>query len=366
MRKIFINGKFFDQPTTGAQRFAAEIVRALDALLVGNQKFTSYDFVLLVPTGVGENISSFKHIRVVELAGFRSHVWEQVTLPLFVRNSFLINLSGSAPLFKRKQLFTIFDGAIFDFPQAYSRSFRTWYRLLFQIQTRFAHGLVTLSKYSRDRLCMHLGVLDNQFGIIPCGVDHIDLVIPDEGVLEKYDLRPGMYLLAVGSANPSKNFAALIEAFSALKKDGAIRLVVVGGVNSAVFAEQVVSDNLRIVRTGRIDDSQLKALYTHARAFVFPSLYEGFGIPPLEAMACGCPVIASNAASIPDVCGNAVGYFDPASITSIRIAVEKVISDDRWRSKLRTAGKDKAKEYTWAVAAKQLLLHLGKIGAISD
>jgi glycosyltransferase involved in cell wall biosynthesis len=366
MRKIFINGKFFDQPTTGAQRFAAEIVRALDTFLDDKQKFTSYDFVLLVPSGVGKNLPSFKHIRVVELVGFRSHLWEQVTLPVFARNFFLINLSGSAPLFKRKQLFTIFDGAIFDFPQAYSRSFRTWYHLLFRVQTRFAHGLMTLSEYSRDRLCMHLDVPDSQFGIVPCGVDHIDRVISDEGVLEKYDLRPGMYLLAVGSANPSKNFAALIEAFSTLKNDGAIRLVVVGGANSAVFAEQVVSDDLRIVRTGRVDDSQLKALYTHARAFVFPSLYEGFGIPPLEAMACGCPVIASNAASIPEVCGNAVGYFDPSSITSIRIAVEKVTGDGRWRSKLRAAGKDKAKEYTWAVAAEQLLLHLGRIGAISD
>ncbi len=366
MLRVFINGKFFDQPTTGAQRFAAEIVRALDTFLISSQKPTSYDFILLVPTGVKGNIPHLNHIRVLELAGFRSHLWEQVTLPLFVKNSFLINLSGSAPLLKRNQLFTIFDGAIFDFPRAYSRSFLTWYRLLFRIQARFALGLVTLSDFSRDRLCMHLGVQMNRLGIIPCGVDHIDHVISDESILEKYGLKKSMYLLAVGSANPSKNFVALIAAFSKLKSDGAIRLVVVGGGNSAVFAEQVVSDDLRIVRTGRIDDAQLKALYTNARAFVFPSLYEGFGIPPLEAMACGCPVIASNAASIPGVCGDAVGYFDPASISSIRIAVEKVIGDGHWRSKLQVAGKDKAKEYTWAAAAEQLLLHLEKIGAISD
>ena len=365
MLRVFINGKFFDQPTTGAQRFAAEIVRALDALLSSSHRLTSLEFVLLVPNGAGKNAPHFKHIRVVELAGFRSHLWEQVALPLFVRNCFLINLSGSAPLFKRKQLFTIFDGAIFDFPQAYSRLFLAWYRLLFRIQARFAYGLVTLSEFSRDRLCKHLGIQIDRFGIIPCGVDHIDQVIADESILGNYDLRPGMYLLAVGSANPSKNFDALIAAFLTLKSDEAIRLVVVGGGNSAVFAAQGVSDDLRVVRTGRVDDPQLKALYTHARAFVFPSLYEGFGIPPLEAMACGCPVIASKAASIPEVCGNAVGYFDPASITSIRVAVEKVIRDGDWRSKLQAAGRDKAREYTWAAAAEELLLHLGKIGAIS-
>ena len=366
MLRVFINGKFFDQPTTGAQRFAAEILRALDILLVSNQKLASYDFVLLVPNGVKKNVPHFKHLRVVELAGFRSHLWEQVTLPLYVRSLFLINLSGSAPLFKRKQLFTIFDGAIFDFPQAYSRFFLAWYRLLFRVQARFAYGLVTLSEYSRNRLCLHLGVQMNRFGIIPCGVDHIYQVISDESILEKYDLRPGMYLLAVGSANPSKNFAALIAAFSTLKSDRAIRLVVVGGGNSAVFAGQIVSDDSLIVRTGRIDDSQLKALYTNARAFVFPSLYEGFGIPPLEAMACGCPVIASNTASIPEVCGDAVGYFDPASISSIRMAVKKVIDDGHWRSKLQVAGKNKSKEYTWAAAAEQLFLHLSKIGVICD
>jgi glycosyltransferase involved in cell wall biosynthesis len=366
MVTIFINGKFLGQATTGAQRYAMEIVSALDVLWSSYAGCQRYEFSLLVPRGAVRNLPVFKNIRVVELAGYRSHLWEQFTLPLFVRGSFLINLSGSAPLCKRKQLFTIFDGAIFDFPQAYSRSFLMWYRLLFQVQGRFASSLVTLSKFSRDRLCKHLGVHQDQFGIIPCGVDHIHRVVPDERVLEQFDLQRGGYLLAVGSANPTKNFKALIEAFSSLKQEYDIRLVVVGGGNSAVFAAQEIPVGCRIVTTGRVNDSQLKALYTHARAFVFPSLYEGFGIPPLEAMACGCPVIASNAASIPEVCGDAVGYFDPSSMSSMQDALGKVIVDEYWRAKLRVAGKRKAREYTWEAAARQLVNHLRKVGAISD
>lgn len=103
MQTIFINGKFFGQPTTGAQRFATEIVLAMDVLLFENAKFALYDFVLVIPSEIKEKIPPLKQIRVVELAGSASHQWEQVRLPWFVRNSFLINLSGSAPMFKKNK-----------------------------------------------------------------------------------------------------------------------------------------------------------------------------------------------------------------------------------------------------------------------
>jgi len=363
---IYINGKFFGQPTTGTQRFATELVLAMDALLSESAKSILYDFVLVIPSEIKTHIPPLKQIRIVELAGYASHQWEQINLPFFVRNSFLINLSGSAPMFKRKQIFTIFDAAIFDFSQAYSKAFVRWYRLLFNVQARICSGLLTISKFSRDRLCMHLGIEKGLFSLVPCGVDHIYRIKSDESVLKKYGLNTNGYLLAVGSANPSKNFAALIKAFSSLSNVPSVRLVVVGGSNSAVFAEQKISEDVNIIRTGRVDDAQLKALYTHARAFVFPSLYEGFGIPPLEAMACGCPVIASNATSIPEICGDAVGYFDPTSITSIQSSLEQIMVDDEWRKSLQVAGSEKVKQYTWRAAALQLLQHLKKFGVIDD
>jgi glycosyltransferase involved in cell wall biosynthesis len=343
-----------------------EIVLALDSLLFDRAEFESYALCLVVPGGVRRNIPPLKCIRVIELRGFRSHFWEQFLLPVFVRGALLVNLSGSAPVFKRNQVFMIHDAAIFDFPQAYSKRFIAWYRFQFWIQTKRALTLLTVSEFSRTRLCKHLGIDKERFCIIKNGVDHMDRIESHDHVLASLNLVSNGYLLAVGSVNPSKNFKTLIDVFSTLKDAGSIPLVVVGGGNSAVFAEQDVFDDTRVIRTGRINDSQLKALYTHARAFVFPSLYEGFGIPPLEAMACGCPVIASNAASIPEVCGNAVGYFDPTSTTSIRSAIERVITDRHWRSELQVAGRNKAKEYTWKEAAGYLILHLKRIGAISS
>lgn len=364
MKTIYINGKFFGQPTTGAQRFATEIILAMDSLISESAKSISCDLALVIPSEIKASVPILKHIRVVKLAGSASHQWEQVSLPLFVRNFFLINLSGSAPLFKRKQICTIFDAAIFDFPQAYSKAFVRWYRLLFNVQARICSGLLTISEFSQDRLCMHLGIGKELFSLVPCGVDHIYRIESDESVLKKHYLNTNGYLLAVGSANPSKNFAALIKAFSSLRNPSSVRLVVAGGSNSAVFAEQNIFEDENIIRTGRVNDAQLKALYTHARAFVFPSLYEGFGIPPLEAMACGCAVIASNATSIPEICGNAVGYFDPTSIVSIQSALEQIMVDDEWRTSLQVAGGEKVKQYTWRAAALQLFQHLKKFGAI--
>ncbi len=359
MVTVYINGKFLGQATTGAQRFSMGILLALDALLLlNNESVKLIDFTLVIPSGIKSRTPPLKQIKTIELPGLASHLWEQITLPLYVKNSLLVNLSGSAPMFKRNQLFTIFDAAIFDFPQAYSKKFLTWYKIQFKLQSMFSLGLITISEFSRDRLCLHLGVTRDKFTILPCGIDHILKESSDETVLNKYNLKKNNYLLAVGSKNPSKNFAALTLAFLNMREDQSICLAVVGGANSAVFVDSEMLENKRIIKLGRVDDPQLKALYSNARAFVFPSLYEGFGIPPLEAMACKCPVIASNTTSIPEVCGNAVGYFDPTSLLSIQKALRKVITDSEWRASLRKSGTERAKMYRWNEASVKLLSHI--------
>lgn len=358
MTTIFINGKFIGQATTGAQRFAMQTVLALDSHLYELHDSNLLDFALVIPRAEKVNLPDLKKIRIIELPGRSSHLWEQVTLPFFLKNSFLINLSGSAPIFKRNQIFTIFDAAIFDFPQAYSKKFLIWYQTQFRMQSRFCSGLLTISKFSAGRLCYHLGLDRSKFKVVSCGADHIFKNNSDERVLNNFNLKKNSYLLAVGSANPSKNFAALIKAFSNLEENQSINLVVVGGVNSAVFADSVTLNDKRIIKVGRVDDAQLKALYSNAIAFVFPSLYEGFGIPPLEAMACGCPVIASYVSSIPEVCENAVGYFDPTSICSMQNILKRVVLDDEWRVSLQEAGAKLVLKYTWHNTALMLLQNI--------
>ena len=145
--------------------------------------------------------------------------------------------------------------------------------------------------------------------------------------------------------------------FLKLKNIEDISLVLVGDHNRHVFNRSPNGNNLsepKLMYTGRVDDHQLKALYSGAIAFVFPSLYEGFGIPPLEAMSCNCPVLASNRGSIPEICGNAAAYFHPTSEISLSNSLNRALMDPGWLDGLREAGVIRLKNYSWRLSAMKL------------
>lgn len=367
MTKVFLNGKFVAQPLTGVQRFASELVVAADRLLASGAWKARADFVLLVPAGrFNMRALNLQCIRVQKVPGVRLHAWEQFHLPRASREGFLINLAGSAPLFKRNQVCTFHDAAVFDIPQAYSWAFGSWYRLLFRVQGHVCQRVLTVSEFSKQRLCHHLKLPDTTIGVVPNGADHVKQLQLDDSVMEHLKLTSGGYLLAVGSNNPSKNFSTLISAFKRIQCRASVRLVVVGGENSAVFAQSGRTESVdpRIVRAGRVTDEQLKSLYTHARAFVFPSVYEGFGIPPLEAMLSGCPVLAARAASIPEVCGEAAAYFDPHDPGDIVRVLEWALENPQGLADLRQAGYARAAMFTWDGAARDLFDQLAALGLV--
>ena len=360
---IYINGKFLAQSLTGVQRFAQQTLAAVDDLLASGEWRSTSPLVLLVPKGRTINLPRYRCIEIRELPAGRLHAWEQFRLPFAARGAPLLNLSGSAPLFKLRQICTFHDTAVFDVPGAYSGLFVAWYRLLFQVQGRASRRLLTVSRFSRERLTHHLGLPADRIGIVPGAADHMRQLGDEPEVLERLGVAPGRYFLAVGSATPTKNFGRLAEAFAGLLDDE-MRLVVVGGANPAVFADTTnsVQDDHRIVRAGRLSDEALKTLYSQARAYVFPSIYEGFGLPPVEAMHCGTPVIAARAASIPEVCGDAAGYFDPLSLADIRASLHRAWHDDVWLDTLRAAGAHQAERFTWRNSALALMAELARLG----
>jgi glycosyltransferase involved in cell wall biosynthesis len=339
MPQVYLNGKFLAQRTTGVQRVAAQLVTALDGQVAGA-------WVLLCPPGV--NLPALRRIvaRPVGPAGLPLHLWEQLVLPRAAADGLLVNLSGSAPAFARRQICLLHDAAVFDHPEAYTKSFVAWYRWLFRRLARHAAALLTVSTFSRDRLTAHLHLAADRFAVVPNGADHLDGVTPDDAVIDRFGLRGVPYLLAVGSANPTKNLDALVAAF-ALLGGTEQRLVIVGGSDARVFAGGPGPDGPGVIRTGPLGDAALKALYGHALALVFPSRYEGFGLPPLEAMACGCPVVAARAAALPEVCGDAALYVDPGSVEAIAAAMRRVLDDGA----LREAGRRRATGFRWAAAA---------------
>lgn len=362
---IYFNGKPFAQSLTGVQRYTIQILQSMDAILDSGEWLANDRFTLLVPDAVVQPLPCLKCIEIRKIASGNLHFWEQVTLPLATRGSTLINLGGGAPLLKTGQVCTFHDAAIFDAPSSLSPSFVRWYRLLFNVQSRLSCRLLTVSEFSKGRLGHHLAVDLSKIGVVHCGADHMRLQAPDLTVLARLGVESGRYFFAIGSASPNKNFSRLIEAFAGLH-DPNSRLVVAGGSNAAVFAHsaEAAREDRRIVRAGRLTDEEIKALYSHARAYVFPSIYEGFGLPPIEAMTCDCPVLAARAASIPEICGPAAAYFDPLSVDAIRDALARALDDDEWLEELRHEGRQRAEVFTWHNAAISLMNELTKLGVV--
>ena len=245
----------------------------------------------------------------------------------------------------------IHDASVFAVPETYSRAFRLWYRYLHPRLGRRALRIVTASEFSRSELGRYLGIAPERIAVIPGGGEHM-LAQPSDGrVLQRLGLS-GRYLLAVSSQSPHKNFGGIVAALQYLCQE--IPLVFAGGANSRVFQlSGAASGKAHLV--GRVTDGELRALYENAACFVYPSFYEGFGLPPLEAMTCGCPVIVSRAASLPEVCGDAAVYCDPGDPVDIARAIESVLTNPGLQADLRRRGPERAAGFTWHKAARSLL-----------
>jgi glycosyltransferase involved in cell wall biosynthesis len=344
----YLNGKFTAQRMTGVQRVAAELVRALDAQVDGS-------WVLLCPAGADLPVLQRIQVRQLGWPGLPLHLWEQCLLPWAARDGLLVNLAGAAPAYARRQACMLHDAAVFDHPESYTRLFGSWYRWLFRRLVQRAERLLTVSAFSRERLVAHLGADAARLCVVGNGCDHLLAVQADETILDRHGLRSRRYMLAVASDNRTKNLATLLRAYASLGCDPGFSLVVVGGRNGRVFTGSTVADPPGVLRTGPLQDAALKALYTHALALVFPSLYEGFGLPPLEAMACACPVAAARAAALPEVCGDAVLYFDPSSEFEIAAALVRLAQQPELRANLSDAGRLRAAQFRWRDSAAVML-----------
>ena len=177
---------------------------------------------------------------------------------------------------------------------------------------------------------------------------------------------PKPYILFVGNVKPHKNIRGLIKAFAQLAPSCSYDLIVIGQREGFITADTQVAEQARalgerVVFTGWLTDSELKQYVAHASALVLPSFYEGFGLPPLEAMACGCPVIVSHAASLPEVCGNAALYCDPHSPQDIADKIQQLMSSAELRETLRRKGLERAKKFSWDTCARETLAVLEQV-----
>ena len=351
MSRIYINGRFLTQDTTGVQRFAREIVRAVDTLASGDGSGGKRSLVLLTPPGTSPP-PGLRAIESRSVGRLHGQAWEQLELPRHTRDGVSLNLCNTAPLAGHATVVAIHDAGVFAVPQAYSRPFRTWYRLLHPQLGRRALRMVTVSEFSRAELSRYLGIPGDRLTVIPNGGEHILREPADTGILSRLGLS-GRYVLAVSSHSAHKNFAGVQAAVKHMRSRD-FTLVFAGGTNSRIFNAAGGAAGESMV-TGRVTDAELRALYENAECFVYPSFYEGFGLPPLEAMTCGCPVVVSRAASLPEVCGEAAVYCDPRNPADIGRALDQVLENSELRSELRQRGVDRAAQFTWSQSGRALL-----------
>lgn len=349
---VYINGKFTRQLLSGVQRVAARLLAELDEQIPAGHA----SWVLLCPAGGKTPTLKKIEVRPVGPASLNLHVWEQFFLPWAARDGFLLSLIGSAPWFGGRLACMIHDAAVFDHPHSYTPAFAAWYRHQFRRTARRAPLLLTVSDFSRDRLAHHLGRSRQSIRVVPNGSDHLQSVTADTGVLRDLGLEGRPYFLAVASTNPAKNLARVEDAFLQLAERHDVHLIVTGGGNPKVYAQRTsMAGHPRLLRIGVTDDAALRALYDSAVALVFPSLYEGFGLPMVEAMSSGCPVITSELEPMIQVCGNAAQYVVATDTQAIGAAMEGLLLDPEQRKRLRAAGLERAGQFTWSAAAARLL-----------
>jgi glycosyltransferase involved in cell wall biosynthesis len=263
------------------------------------------------------------------------------------------------PATDARRVVTLHDVQHHDLPHLFPRAERAYRRWAYDGSARKADVVVTSSGYSKERIVTLLDIPAERVQSVPFGIDHTRFApepqLGEEQALAGLDL-PARFALYPANLWPHKNHGRLLEAL-ALLPDRELGLVLTGEgygrLDRLLRRARELGLEGRVRHLGHVAPEILPALYRRATLLAFPSLYEGFGAPPLEAMACGCPVAASNRTSIPEVCGQAALPFEPHSAESIAGALARATSDEELRARLRSAGLERARAFTWEASAER-------------
>lgn len=345
-----VNGRFLTQSPTGVQRYAFNVVRAMNNVLDEGEWLP-----VIAPVGCPD--PGFTRARLVTSGRFSGHAWEQMVLPRLCRGP-LLNLCNTAPAFKADQIVCIHDANIFAAPESYSRVFRTVYAHLQPQLVRRSARITTVSHASARQLARYLPIRQSDIAVLPNGYEHALLWNPALATLapqivSAIQAKGRQFVLALGSRAQHKNLGLLIkaaEALDSLKID-----VVIAGGDAGIFAPGLLERRPNIHVAGRVSDDELAYLLKNALCLVFPSLTEGFGLPIVEAMALGCPVVASDCASMPEVCGSAALMASPFKIHEWIDHIDALKQSGLLAGELRDRGLEQVRNFSWSQTAEGYL-----------
>jgi glycosyltransferase involved in cell wall biosynthesis len=292
------------------------------------------------------------------MAGVRGHLWEQAVLPRMIGSALLWSPANTGPLSIANQVLTIHDLGSLEHPEWYSRLFAAWYRWLTPELMKRVRRVITISRFSRERILALVNIDESKVVVVSPGVDATFCPRPDEEITRvssELGIPSPHYLLSLGALEPRKNLSRLLGAWSSCvaRLPEEIWLVIAGAsAPRNVFNRlELAALPPRVHLAGFVPDSDLPALYSGALAMVYVSLYEGFGLPVLEAMASGTVPIVSGNTSLPEVVGDAGVCVNPFDIEQIAAAMEHVIDDSEHRAALRIRATEQSRHFSWERAA---------------
>lgn len=342
---IVINARFLTQKITGVQRYALEICKRLPNKIAGR------DVIFVSPKIENTSLIDFKLIQIGTLKG---QLWEQVDLPIYLKKNgspLLINFVGIGPVLYTNKIMFLYDLAFKHHPEWFSYAFQKAYNLLIPLSIKNCKTLVTDSNYVKQDI-----ISTYQFK------NEIEVIYAAPSLIfEDKKLEREKIILMVSSLDPRKNMKRVIEAF--LKLDIPHKLVIVGAKGTAFSDLNMEEDynSNRVVFSGYLEDEALVNLYNTSELFVYASLFEGFGIPPLEAQVCGTPCLVSNVTSLPEVYGDSVEYCNPYDVEHIKSKISLLLNNKEKRTELREAGFLNTKKYNWDSATKAFIHTIKKI-----
>jgi glycosyltransferase involved in cell wall biosynthesis len=325
--EVIVNGRALSRRTTGVERCTAEILRCL-----------------------GERVQIVRPVRDVQ--GIAGHAWEQFSLPRRVPvGSILWSPANSGPLATHNQVLSLHDLTPLEHPEWFKPTYAAWYRWFLPRLVQRVRRIITPSENVRQKILSRFRLPGDRVVAIPAGVDttRFHKVVPDGSG------GPGRYILFVGTLEPRKNLPTLLAAWQQIEKiHPEVSLVLAGGTGRVFSPVTFAPDIARVKFTGYVAEEDLPGLYSGAEVFVCPSFDEGFGLPVLEAMACGTPVVASACGALPEVVGQAGLFFDPQHADGLARALNDCLTDAHLRQALVENGLQQAQRFSWQAASEQV------------
>jgi glycosyltransferase involved in cell wall biosynthesis len=349
-RDIVVNGRFLSRRVTGVERYGRGILSVIGSRL---------------------------RVEATRRNGIAGHAWEQFVLPAklwtqpaspwsreardgdtrwrrsreqapgFQSETMLWSPANTGPLFVRNQALTIHDLSPLEHPEWFRGNFAAWYRMFLPILAKQVRVIFTPSEHIKKRIMHRFGVKD--VVVTPNGVN---TSVFHPGAKQARGAVPAKYILFVGSIQPRKNLAGLVAGWRQIKDEFRdVWLVIAGGTGSAFRGQKFVDDE-RVQFMNYVPDDELPGLYAGAELFVLPSLDEGFGLPALEAMACGAPVLVSNGGALPEVVGDAGLIFDLAEPEALETSVKCCLQNKALRLSLQERGPARAQAFSWQRSAE--------------